>query len=332
MNLRDLPKVELHLHLDCSLSYDVVKRIKPSVTEEEYMKEFVAPAKCMDLVDFLTRAVKGFELMQTTEQLKWVVDDLFNQLQADNMLYAEIRFAPFLHLQKGLNAHEVVTAVNTAVAAASVKTGIEARVILCTLRHFSEQQSMDTVKLVEQFKNTYVAGFDIAGDEAGYPVDAHKKAFEYASTKEIPCTAHAGEARGADSVWESLNHFGPSRIGHGARSIEDEKLMRHLKDNGVHLEVCPSSNVQTNMFDKFKDHPVDRIYRSGVPMSINTDTRTITWCTLNLEYDNIRTNFGWSPRDFYNCNVNALNAAFISSELREDLLARLKEGYREFLD
>jgi adenosine deaminase len=328
MDLRSLPKVELHLHLDCSLSYDVVKKIDPSVTEEEYRNEFIAPVKCLDLVDFLTRAVKGFALMQTKEQLRLVVDDLFEQLKSDNMLYAEIRFAPFLHLLQGLTPNEVVVTTEAAVSEAVKRTGIEARLILCTLRHFNEEQSMETVKLVEQFKGTYVAAFDIAGDEAGFPVDAHIKAFEYAKEKGIPCTAHAGEARGADSVWETLKYFGPSRIGHGVRSIEDEKLVAHLHRHGVHLELCPSSNVQIDICDTFKDHPIDKLYRTGVSMSVNTDTRTITKCTLNSEYENMHAVFGWTVEDFYQCNIHAIKAAFIPEELKGELLEKLKQGYK----
>ena len=213
MDFSRLPKVELHLHLDCSLSYDVVSTIDPSVTKEDYAQNYIAPEKCTNLADFLTRAVTGYRLMQTKEQLQLVVQDLFKQLQADNILYAEIRFAPLLHIEKGLTPYEVVEATAAATAKAIKETGIEARLILCTLRHYTEAQSMQTVQLVEQFKNTCVAGFDIAGDEAGYPIDAHIKAYQYAKEKNIPCTAHAGEASGAASVWETITHFGPSCIG-----------------------------------------------------------------------------------------------------------------------
>lgn len=119
----------------------------------------------------------------------------------------------------------MVTAVNDAVKEGSKVTGVEARIILCTLRHYSAAQSIETVKLAEQFKGTQVAGFDIAADEAGFPIDNHIGAFQFAKTNHIHCTAHAGEARGADSIWETLQHFHPSRIGHGVRSAEDEKLL-----------------------------------------------------------------------------------------------------------
>ncbi|MEO7768284.1 MAG: adenosine deaminase [Ferruginibacter sp.] len=328
MTLQQLPKVELHLHLDCGLSFDVVSKIDPSVTKQEWVNEYVAPAKCTNLADFLTRAVKGCALMQTTEQLQWVVQDLFEQLAANKTLYAEIRFAPLQHLEKGLTSYEVVSATEQATAIATNQTGIEARLILCTLRHFTEQQSMETVMLAEQFKGTSVAGFDIAANEAGYPLTNHISAFKYAKEKGIYCTAHAGEAKGPDSVWETLEYLGPTRIGHGVRSIEDPRLVEHLRRQNIHLEICPSCNVQIGLYDTFHDHPIDRLYKTGVSISINTDSPTITDTTLTKEYKKLQEAFGWTMDDFYQCNVFALEAAFIPAALKNSLLGRLKEGYQ----
>lgn len=326
-----LPKVELHLHLDCCLSFDVVKRIDPSVTEEEYKHNFIAPRKCLDLADFLTRAVKGFALMQTKEQLQWVVRDLFQQLKTDHVIYAEIRFAPLQHLEQGLTPHEVVAIVEAATAEAIKETGVEARLILCTLRHFSETQSMETVKLVEAFKRTTVSGFDIAADEAGFPIDNHISAFKYAKEKNIFCTAHAGEAKGPESVWETLEHFGPSRIGHGVRSIEDEQLVAHLRKHKIHLEICPACNVQINIYDEYKDHPIDKLYRAGVQLNVNTDARTITNISLTREYEALHQTFGWTAEDFYNCNIMAIDAAFIDDEIKKRLKDNLTMAYAPLL-
>lgn len=331
MNFRKLPKIELHLHLDCGLSFEVVSKIDPAVTREIYQQEYIAPPKCLNLADFLTRAVKGFALMQTKEQLELVVFDLFDQLTANNTLYAEIRFAPLQHLQKGLTAAEVVAIIEKAAATAIKNTGVEARLILCTLRHFSEAQSMETVTLVEQFKGTTVAGFDIAADEAGFPINNHISAFQYARQHNIPCTAHAGEAAGAASVWETLEHFGPSRIGHGVRSIEDPKLIDYLRENHIHLEICPSCNVQIGLYDDYEHHPVDQLYKAGISLNINTDAPTIANITLTDEYEKLHHKFGWQAADFYKCNVHAINAAFIPLQLKEQLLNQLQSGYQSFL-
>ena len=327
MDFSRLPKIELHLHLDCSLSYEVVKVLNPAVTLKEYRRSFVGPPKCLDLADFITRAIKGIELMQTERQLRLVTLDLFEQLKADHVIYAEIRFAPLEHLEKGLSPQQVVETVDQAMKEGMKKTGVQAGLILCTLRHYSEEQSMETVKLVEQFLETTVVGFDIAADEAGFPIDNHIKAFQYANQKGIQCTAHAGEACGAESVWETLNHFHPSRIGHGVRSTEDPNLMTFLKQQNIHLEVCPTSNIQTNVYHEMKDHTVDKIYRSGVSMSINTDARTICDVTLANEYQTLMDRFNWEKAHFLQCNLHAVEACFASEKLKASLKQQIIKGF-----
>ena len=167
MNYAKLPKIELHLHLDCSLSYAVVRTLDPTISLQQYQQEFVAPSVCADLRDYLTRAEKGFSLMQTPEQLRWVTLDLLSQLEADRVIYAEIRFAPLLHTQKGLTPVQVVQAVQAALQEGKGRFKVILRLILCTLRHFTEQQSLETALLTQRFfKEGWVVGFDMAGDEA----------------------------------------------------------------------------------------------------------------------------------------------------------------------
>ncbi len=329
MDFQQLPKVELHLHLDCSLSYKVVSQIDPSIMFEEYNANFIAPPKCTDLMDYLKRAPSSYPLMQTEEQLRLVTLDLFEQLQEDNLLYAEIRYAPLLHTERGLSPREVVASVEAATAQAVQDTGIEARIILCTLRFYSEEQSLETVRLVEAFHDTYVGGFDIAADKPGNVIDDHILAFRYARENDISYTAHAGETRGVENVRETLEHFAPSRLGHGVSSIEDPALVEYIRQNGIHLEACPTCNVQTDCYDTYADHPIDRLYRAGVSIGVNTDTRTISNLTLSQEYEKLHQTFGWGLEEFYNCNRNALQAAFIPEQTRDELMSRLTEAYQQ---
>jgi adenosine deaminase len=249
--------------------------------------------------------------------------DLFKQLKNDHVIYAEIRFAPLQHIYKGLSTIEVVEAVNEATKEGIKKYGVEAGIILCTLRHYTEAQSLETAELVNKFKGTYVVGFDIAADEAGFPIDNHIKSFKYANDHGIKCTAHAGEAKGAESVWETLKNFHPSRIGHGVRSIEDLRLIDFLKSNDIHLEVCPTSNIQTNVFDKIENHSVNKLYAEGVSMSINTDARTISNVTLTHEYKLLETIFNWDLNHFKKCNLEAINHSFASEETKDAVRKKL---------
>lgn len=272
--MRELPKTELHLHLDCSLSFDAARALDSALTQEEYRRRFIAPPKCRTLAEFLETAPSGFNLMQSEHALRLVVRDLFGQLAADGVIYAEIRFAPHLHLERGMGVDDVVEVVDDEVARESARSGIAAGVILCTLRHFNHEQSLETARLVERFRGRKVVALDIAGDEAGFPIDAHVDAFRHAVDRGLHRTAHAGEAAGAESVWETLEHFQPSRIGHGVRSIEDPQLIEHLAARRIHLEVCPSSNVQTNAVTTYEAPPIARLAAAGVSTGINTDART----------------------------------------------------------
>jgi adenosine deaminase len=327
MDFNGLPKVELHLHLDCSLSFSAVSRIDPSVTLQEYQQDFTGPAKYANLEEFFKRAQKGTALMQTAEQLRIVTSDLFEQLQRDNVMYVEILLVPYMHTSRGLLAENVVEIVDDAVSRASRATGIEARIILSTLRHYTMQQSLATVKLVERFKGSHVSGIDLGAYEAGFPIFAHIAAFQYAAQNEIPRTVHAGEARGAESVWEVLKNLRPSRIGHGVRSCEDPLLIEHLKKERIHLEVCPTSNVQIDLYNTYADHPINAFYNANLSVSVNTDTRMIANVTLTQEYERLHEAFGWDKRHFLQCNLNALHASFLPEDAKQRLEKRLHAGY-----
>lgn len=329
MDLRRIPKVELHLHLDCSLSYRAVSRLAPHVTREEYARDYVAPARCANLADFLLRAPRGFQLMQSEQSLQLVVEDLFEQLADDGVVYAEIRFAPLLHTAQGMTPEQVVAVVERAVEQQSCASGIEANAILCTLRHFNEEQGLNTAKLVGQFRGSRVVALDIAGDEAGFPLDEHVSAYRHAREHGLFRTAHAGEACGPESVWQTLRLLDPQRIGHGTRSYEDPRLVEHLCREGIHLELCPSSNVQIiPSIAGWENHPIDRLYQAGVPLSVSTDTRMLSPATLTGEYEGLRRTFGWGEEDFLRVNLMGLEAAFAGDAMKEKLRTRLMAGVR----
>ncbi|MBI2682883.1 MAG: adenosine deaminase [Acidobacteriales bacterium] len=325
--MQTLPKVELHLHLDCSLSYDVVRRLDPSVAPERFRREFVAPAGCNNLRDYIRCAQAGIRLMQSKTQLRAVVEDLFAQLAADHVIYAEIRFAPLLHTAGGLTPQQVLETVDDAAEAGIAATGVDARLILCTLRHFTVEQSLETAHLVRHFRGSRVAGFDLAADES-LPLAPHIAAFRYAVENGLNRTAHAGEARGAESVWETLEQLKPARIGHGVRSVEDPKLVEHLAKHRIHLETCPTSNCQTGAVASYAAHPIDRLQRAGVSAGISCDGRAISDITLAREYDKLAENFAWGKPQLLQANLDAAQAAFLAGSPKARLIERLRAAYR----
>lgn len=320
MDLRRLPKIELHLHLDCSLSYQAVSALAPSVSREEYQRDYIAPARCANLADFLSRAPKGFQLMQTEDSLRLVTEDVFKQLIVDGVIYAEIRFAPLLHTKRGLSPERVVAVVERSVDRLIGETGMQAGLILCTLRHFTEAQSLLTAELVEQFRGSRVVALDLAGDEAGFPLDAHVRAYRFAREHGLYRTAHAGEGLGPECVWETLRLLDPQRIGHGTRSIEDPKLVEHLRRERIHLELCPAANVQIiPSIRSMEEHPIDRLYRAGVSLNVNSDSRMLTPTTLTGEYESLRRIFSWTGQEFLKTNLMGLDAAFVDGKVKQQL-------------
>lgn len=316
------------MHLDCSLSYNVVQQLIPGISESEYEEKFVAPENCGSLNEYIKCAFASIEIMQTKEQLEMVTNDFIEQLKNDNVIYCEVRFAPLQHLNKGLTAEEVVQTVNDAITKATSGSDLEVRLILCTLRHFDEAQSMKTINLVEHFKDTNVVGFDMAADEAGYPIDAHKAAFDYANKNGIPCTCHAGEACGPESVWEVIDELHAQRIGHGVRSYEDTELMDYLKSRDIHLEVCPTSNVKTGIYPELARHNIDKIFRKGISLSVNTDGRSLSNVSLQDEYQSLNKYFNWQIEEFKKTNLYAIDAAFADEKTKVKIRERLLSVYK----
>jgi adenosine deaminase len=266
--------------------------------------------------------------MQTEASLRLVTEDVFRQLVEDGVIYAEFRFAPLLHTERGLSAERVVEVVERAIEGLIRDTGMQAGLILCTLRHFTESQSLETAGLVEKFHGSRVFALDLAGDEAGFPLDAHIGAYRCAREHGLSRTAHAGEGLGPESVWETLRLLDPQRIGHGTRSIEDPALVEHLRREHIHLELCPTANVQIiPSIASMEEHPIDRLYRAGVSLNVNSDSRMLTPTTLTADYESLQGIFKWTSQDFLRANLMGLEAAFADEEVKQMLRGRFLQAY-----
>lgn len=326
---RALPKVELHLHLDTSVSFAVARRLEAGLTHAQYLEEFQAPPRVGSLSEFLRRALRQVGLLQTEEALQLLTADVIGQLAVDGHVYAELRFAPLLHTEGDLTAERVVEIVIDAAARAGAEHSVDIGLILCTLRHFDADQSMTTVRLVELFHQRGVnIAFDLAGDEIAFPIDAHLAAFSYAREQGLPFTVHAGESGGPENVREVLDLLNPTRIGHGVRSIEEPALVERLAEASVHLEICPSCNVQTEIVAAYAEHPIDELVRRGVRLGISTDQRTVTPITLSAEYAKLHTAFGWTMAEFGRRNLDALDASFAPASVKARLRPLIEAAYR----
>jgi adenosine deaminase len=314
--LSGLAKVELHLHLDISMSYRVAAQLVDGLTREDYVRRLQGPRRCASLADFLAGTREQVALLQTPRALDLLARDVVGALAGEGTVYAEVRFAPLLHTEQGMAPEEAVETVVAAASEAAATHEIDVGVIVCALRHFTTSQSVRTGRLAARFHGQGVVGFDLAGAEADFPLAPHLPAFAVADDAGVPYTVHAGEAGGPASVREVLDTLGPSRIGHGVRSVEDPALVDRLAAAGTHLEVCPTCNVQLQVFPTLPEHPVDALYRRGISLGISTDSRTSTPTTLPDEYAALATTFGWQRADFVAVNRMAADASFAPDDTR----------------
>lgn len=317
--IKEIPKVELHLHLDGSISKEIASKIS-GLSESEVMSKMIAPDKCDNLSSYLTKFDFPISLMQTKENLYEIACDLVNQLEKDRVIYAEIRFAPMFHTKEGLNYEEVVEAV---LSGLKTKSNIKTNLILCMMRGMSKEENLKTIEAAEKYLNKGVCAIDLAGAEDKFPLNEYLELFEVASSKNIPFTIHAGENGSASEVEKAIL-IGAKRIGHGIHAIEDNRVLNLIKEKDILLEICPTSNVQTNAINTYSEHPIEKLYQNKVPLGINTDNRTVSNISLSEEYLKLSNTFNFTLNDFQKMNEVSIKRAFINEETKNELLNILK--------
>lgn len=316
--LKKLPKVELHLHLDGSIPLEVASKLS-GLPKDKLKEKMIAPDKCHNLSEYLTKFDFPIELMQTKENLTLISKSLADYLESENVIYAEIRFAPMFHTNKGLTYEEVIEVVLEGLKNSKVKTNL----ILCMMRGLPKENNLKTIEVAEKYLNRGVCAIDLAGAEDKYPLAEYLELFEIAKTKNIPFTIHAGENGSATEVEKAVK-VGAKRIGHGIHAIDSIDVLKILKNNDILLEICPTSNVQTNSVDIYDNHPIKKLYLSDIAISINTDNKTVSNITLTEEYLKLYNRFNFNLDDFNIMNKNAIKHAFITEEEKEELLDHLK--------
>ncbi len=329
MNYKKYAIVDLHLHLDGSLSaksiIEVAKKenIKlPSFNEEELNKDLMVPDNCGSLNEYLERFSLPNLVLQTKEGLELCTLDLLERLKNDGLKYVEIRMAPQLSTAKGLTQEEVVeTLIKTCKIAE--KSGIFSNLILCMMRGKDNLKlNLETISIAKKFLGNGVVAMDLAGAEALFPNEMFDEEFKLINKLGIPLTIHAGEAAGASSVKSALK-YGAVRIGHGIHSIEDDNVIKELAKRGVTLEVCPKSNLDTKTISKYEDLPLKEFIKKGVKISINTDDMTVSNTTLKQEYETL-VKLGFSEENLREFALNSIKSSFASDKIKRYLLELIK--------
>ena len=338
--IRRVPKVLLHDHLDGGLRPETIVELAhetgydglPTRDPGELAEWMSRGADRKDLLLYLETFAHTVGVLQTSDALVRVARECAEDLAADGIVYAEVRYAPELHVERGLQLDEVVEAVQEGFAQGSEQTGIRIGTILTAMR--TAARSLEIAELAVRWRDRGVVGFDIAGAEAGYPPTRHLDAFEHVRRENFHLTIHAGEGFGVPSIWEALQLCGAERLGHGVRIVDDievgpegearlGRVADLVRDRRVPLELCPTSNVHSGAAKSIEDHPIGLLIDLKFRVTVNTDNRLMSATTLSREFAKLVDAFDLEWERIRRLTINAMKSAFVPFDERVDLLDRV---------
>jgi adenosine deaminase len=343
--IRAAPKVLLHDHLDGGLRPSTVVELAaeigydqlPSADPDEVAAWLTRGARRGHLKYYLDAFQHTVAVMQTRDALVRVAAECAEDLAADGVVYAEVRFAPELHVAGGLSLDEVVEAVLEGFSLGRRGRGITVYALLTAMR--TAARSLEIAELAVRYRDRGVVGFDIAGAEAGSPPTRHLDAFQYAARENFHITIHAGEGFGLPSIWEALQWCGAERLGHGVRIVDDirvstggavslGRLASYVRDRRIPLEMCPTSNVQTGAAPSIAEHPIGLLRQLSFRVTVNTDNRLMSAVSLSSEFGRLGEAFGYGWSDFEWLTINAMKSAFAHFDERLRIINTvIKPGY-----
>jgi adenosine deaminase len=343
------PKVLLHEHLDGGLRpetvLDLAQRASyaglPERQPARLADWFAAGAARGSLALYLEGFRHTIALMQTADALERVAYEFAEDMARDNVVYAEVRFAPHFHTQGGLGLDGVMTAVMRGVERGKSDFGVTIGVIVCAMRNLSAMLSMQMAELAVAWRGHGCVGFDLAGEEAGHPAKHHIDAFQLVKRMNFCITIHAGESFGPESIWQALQYCGAHRIGHGTRLIEDMvlydgkaislgPLAQYVLDHRIPIEICLSSNVHTGATPSLSAHPFPHYMEQGMRVTLNTDNRLMSRTSMTDEYMLAVDTFGCSLDNLEKLTINGMKSAFAHYDERIRIIFdRIKPGYAE---
>ena len=334
-----LPKTDLHVHLDGSLRLETIIELArdrnialPETDPAKLRRTMHLGENCGSLVEYLKAFDITLRVLQHKDSLFRVAYELAEDAARENVRYMEVRYAPMLHTSGGLKVTSVVEAVLGGLRAAQEEYGIESNVILCGIRNVSPESSLEMAELAVAYKGRGVVGFDLAGAEYDHPAKHHRRAFQLVRDNNINVTIHAGEAYGPESIAQAIHVCGAHRIGHGCRLREDGDLLHYINDHRIPLECCPSSNVQTGAVANLAHHPLKFYFNLGLRVTVNTDNRLITDTTVSKELWICHTEMGLPLADIKSLVVAGFKSSFLPFHIKQGYLRQLSQDLERFHD
>jgi adenosine deaminase len=324
--IRQLPKTDLHCHLDGSLRPETLVELAhaqgvPLPTEDPVeLRKHLTPPPGGDLVDYLELFDLTLSVLDTEESLERVAFELAEDAASENVRYLEVRFAPNLHQKRGLSLESILDAVHAGLMRAERTYPIRTGVILCGIRHIDPKISYRLAELAVAYKGRGVVAFDLAGAEKDWPAKDHLEAFYLIRNHNINVTVHAGEAFGAPSIHQAIHYCGAHRIGHGTRLREDPDLLDYVNDHRIGIEACLTSNLQTGVVESFAAHPFREYFDKGLRVSLNTDNRLMSGTNVTQEFMVAIDAFRLGLADVRKILIHGFKSAFLPHAEKSALL------------
>ncbi|MGL5085486.1 MAG: adenosine deaminase, partial [Clostridium sp.] len=317
MDTKNLPKIELHCHLDGSLRpltvIEFAKKeniILDSYNCSDVEKLLQVSDECSSLEEYIKRFDLPIKVLQTLENLERAAFELLEDAAFENVKYIEVRFAPILHVEKGLSLEEIIGSVVKGVQKAEEKYDIKGNVIISCMRGFGLDHVYECIKAGEKYLGKGVVAIDLAAAEKEGFAQQYIDAMRFAKEKGYRITIHAGETGFGSNVLDAINLLGAERIGHGVFIYNHEEAYKLVKEKGIMLEMCPKSNIDTKAVKDYKDHPIYKYYKDNIKVSISTDNRTVSNVTLTTETSNIMKSFNLDINEYKVIYINSVETAF----------------------
>ncbi len=347
--VQKVPKVLLHEHLDGGLRPATVLELAqecgyeqlPCTDPEELGRWFCAGAARGSLAEYLEGFRHTIAIMQTSAALERVGYEFIEDMAADSVVYAEVRFAPHFHTAEGLGLDGVMTAVLRGLRRAAAEFEVGYGLIVCAMRNEDADLSLRLAELAVSYRNQGCVGFDLAGEEAGHPANHHLAAFQFAKRSNFSITVHAGESFGPESIWQARQYCGAHRIGHGVRLVEDiviydkkvvrvGELAQYMLDHRIPIEICLSSNVHTGATESLESHPFPYFWAADYRVTLSTDNRLMSGTTMTDEYQIAVEHYGLEFNDLEKLSINAAKSSFAPyAERVSTIFGRIKPRFAE---
>ena len=328
--LRRMPKAELHVHLDGSLRPETMLALAGEAGvplpahAPEALRRWMLVDDARNLEEYLARFEYTIALLQTPEAIERVAYEMVADAAADGLALLEVRYCPRLSTRGGLSMDEAVAAEWRGLQRGEAEFGVVARIINCSLRHYTPDVSLEIAEHSVRMRDHGVVGFDLAGGEAGRPPDIHREAFDIAARGGLGITVHAGEAAGWESIFEAIHACHAVRIGHGTRLFENPALLEYVRDRRICIEVNITSNVQTHAVESAAAHPVRAYFDAGIPVTLCTDSWLMGGVVLSDEYLLAHRALGFSLPELETMALTAFEHAFLPRPDRLALLAQAR--------